>query len=285
MKQKIKRRKYTPKKLNIRLSWLTKISHGDFITQTDTTLTMLEMKLKKQSFIPNVAFDEARKLIDQMSELKPTQRPHNLTEVINQLHTERKKQLTAIRQYIKIIEMDTIGAFNKEQQRAANKLFHWLQNIYGTRHYDLGIRSLSFKISYMFDKMDKDEELKEIFKLCSRFDSLEQLRNTNIELEKAFLQRDVEMAERDLSPTFKELRGKIYIALTSLVRMVNDMIRMEAINEKYIEAKRTIYHYLNPKRANWLQQATKRRLRRERAKLEDDKSSIDWVQSLAYGYM
>lgn len=285
MQQILIRKRTKAKNFRIKLSWLTKISHSEFITQTDTTLTLLEKKLKKQSFVPDVAFTQVRELVDKMSVLKPTQRPHNLTKTINKLHRERKKQLTGIRQYINIIMIDKVGAYGKEQSQAASKLSHWLQDIYGTRHYDLGIRSLSLKISYMFDELDKDAELMDMFKLCSDLDLIEQLRNTNIELEAAFLQRDVEMAERDLVPTFKELRSKIYVALKALVQMVEDMIRMEAINDKYIDAKHTIYHYLNPKRANWLQQATKRRLRREKMRHEEDAVDIDLMQNFECGYI
>lgn len=139
----------------------------------------------------------------------------------------------------------------------------------------------------MFDELDRDSNLKQMFELCTRLDTLGQLKHTNDTLDRAFVKRDIDMSERDLAPSFKQLRDKIYIALKSLVRMINDMIRMETINDKYVEAKHLVYNYLNPKRANWLQQCTKRRLRREKMvqhkEPTDSYTNIDFCDS--YGFV
>ena len=270
-KSEKKRKKRVMDKTKFRLSWLTKIGNDDFSSTTNEILESMEMWIKGKSIIPDAPFDRARKYLDQMISMAPKQMGHELTASIQELHADRKRQITTIRTYVKLLLQPHMAKDNEQRTQYAEMLKDWFQRILGTRHYDLGIGTLRSRLSYILSEIENSQDLQDALKLCGVDDLVEELRKNHDTLETAHTRRDVETSALAMEPSFDELRAKIYKEICLLVRWVGDLIDMEEDNRIYIEMRNIFYHYLTPKRANYIQQRTKRRLRREAALAKREK--------------
>lgn len=262
-KPKSKRKKHVHNPEVFRLSWLTKVSNADFLATTDILLDKMEHWIKGKTMIPDAPFNRARKYIDQMRAMAPKQLSHNSTATIHEMHADRKRQLTAIRTYIKLMLKPHFAQKDNERTYAADRLAKLFKQIFGTRHYDLGISALNARIGALFSLIDEDSTLQEALTLCDVDLWMQELRESTEQFDAIYLKRDIEMSGRKLEASFPELRAKIYKEICLLVRWVGDLIDMTDDNQIYIAMRNIFYHYLTPKRANYLQQRTKRRLRRE----------------------
>ena len=185
----VKKKRTEDSEINFKLSWMTKLKHEDFLYKASTLFRLTELfmrhKIKPTSDI-NVdwMFDNVKANIDKMQSMPPKQMGHDLTKTIRELHAKRKGMLTGIRGYLKtIIKFPNANVPN--HQMAAHTIAFWLQNIYGTRHYDFGITELSGRMRGMFLTFDRDEELQQAFETCGQTYAMSELRRVNEELSTA----------------------------------------------------------------------------------------------------
>lgn len=268
----VKKKRTEDSEINFKLSWMTKLKHEDFLYKASTLFRLTELfmrhKIKPTTDI-NVdwMFDNVKANIDKMQSMPPKQMGHDLTKTIRELHAKRKGMLTGIRGYLKtIIKFPNANVPN--HQMAAHTIAFWLQNIYGTRHYDFGITELSGRMRGMFLTFDRDEELQQAFETCGQTYAMSELRRVNEELSTAYTRRDLETAYQDMEPSFWKVRDEIYKGLRSILDLLEFYIKIDAKNqEAYIGFKEMLYHhYFKPMRAGYWQQVTKRQKRRERVR-------------------
>lgn len=264
-----KRKKRTIDKSKIGLSWLTKIGNAEFGVITDELLNSIEKLIKGKCMILDVPFSRARANLDQMLAMHPKQEKHALTETIQEMHAERKRQISTLRSYLKMLMKPHIAKANRERAKAAETLLDMFQLVLGTRHYDLGISTLRSKMQMIHDEIKVNKNLQDAVILCNienLMDSLEDLHKT---FETNYLTRDKHEVSRSCEPSFSELRTKIYKDICLIISLVDYLMGLDdgdngvvsTNNDIYLQVKIICLNILTTKRANYLRQKSKRKMK------------------------